>query len=215
LASTNAVRTDYGAVITPIEPYYGGRINSYASMSKNTDRYQLNLTQDVPITINAIFGFGESSMDWSGLSIATAFVETGASDTKLAIRTPNPIQMTFCRVNAGVGSVRIDGICNMNAGRFDFSGGVGYYKLNFGGKLSRNLDANVEVGLGKVSIDIPPDAGRVQVFYDDSFFSSFSFQGLNKRRDGYVTSVGFDQSTAPILTLRLSTGMGKMEVRYR
>jgi hypothetical protein len=68
--------------------------------------------------------------------------------------------------------------------------------------------------MGKVAISIPPEAARVQVIYDDSYFSSFTFNGLNKRRDGYFTSVGFDQSRAPILTLRLSSGLGKMVVNY-
>jgi hypothetical protein len=53
------------------------------------------------------------------------------------------------------------------------------------------------------------------VFYDDGLLSSFNFSGLTKRREGYATSVGFDQSTRPILTLRLSSGLGRMSVSYR
>lgn len=215
LASSGAVRTDWGETV--YEPPVGrSHYTSNASMlSSDNERYQLLVTKDIPVSISAMFGFGESMMDWTGLKLTSAYVETGASNARVSLRAPNQQEMTGCKVSAGIGSFIMDGICNLNASRYEFSGGVGYYKLFFNGKLQRNLDANIEVGLGKVSIDIPPDAGRVQIYYDENMFSTFSFQGLNKRRDGYATSVGFDQSKAPILTLRLSSGMGKMEVRYK
>ena len=122
--------------------------------------------------------------------------------------------MGGCRINAGFGEFSMDGISDLNTDRFIFSGGVGYYSLNFNGTLTQNLDATVEVGMGKVAVNIPPEAGRVQIYYDDSYFSSFSFSGLSKRRDGYYTSGGFEQSKAPILTLHLSSGLGKMIVNY-
>lgn len=216
LARANDVRTEWGAPV--YEPYYEDAnylpISTNRSNSNN-ERSKLFLTTETPLSLSAQMGFGESNLDLTGLQLTSAFVETGASSSKITCRKPNPIPMSSCAINAGIGSFAMEGICFLNASRYMFSGGVGYYRLNFGGKLQRNMDAIVEVGLGKVSLDIPADAGRVQIYYDDSFFSSFTFQGLNKRREGYATSVGFDQSSAPVLTLRLSTGMGKMEVRYR
>jgi hypothetical protein len=216
LASAGSIRTEWGDIVSPQAPYPANAIAPNASLlSDDDDRYQLFLTKEIPVSISAIFGFGESIMDWTGLSVTSAYIETGASNARVTLKAPNPFQMTGCKVSAGIGSFVMDGICNLNATRYEFSGGVGYYKLFFNGKLQRDLEARVEVGLGKVTIDIPPDAGRVQIYYDENVFSSFSFQGLNRRRDGYATSVGFDQSTAPILTLYLSSGMGKMEVRYK
>ena len=216
LASAGTLRTDWGDVLysPPIQRSILGT-NHSISNSDDNERYQFYLTNEIPVSISAQFGFGESLMDWTGLQLASAYVETRASTARITMKSPNQLPMSSCKVSAGFGSFQMDGICFLNASRYEFSGGIGSYKLNFNGKLQRNLDAIVEVGLGKVAIDIPPDAGRVQIFYDDSFFSSFQFQGLNKRREGYATSVGFDQSKAPILTLRLSTGMGKMEVRYK
>lgn len=216
LASANTVRTEWGAPAYQYDeadamhmPIVAAKANS------NNERSKLFLSTEVPMSLSAQMGFGESTLDLTGLQLTSAFVETGASSSKIVVRKPNAVPMSGCTVNAGVGSFSMDGICFLNASRYQFSGGVGYYKLNFGGKLQRSMDAIVEVGLGKVTLDIPADAGRVQVYYDDSFFSSFSFVGLNKRREGYATSVGFDQSMAPVLTLRLTSGMGKMEVRYR
>ncbi|MEP7235694.1 MAG: hypothetical protein ABI778_10395 [Ignavibacteriota bacterium] len=185
------------------------------SARDESDRSKVFLTRDIPITISAQLGFGESVLDWTGLALGCAYVETGSAKAQIHIREHNKIPMSGCRINAGFGEFSMDGISDLNTDRFQFSGGVGVYKLSFNGTLSRNLDATIEVGLGKVAVNIPPEAGRVQIFYEDSYFSSFSFSGLTKRRDGCYTSVGFEQSKAPILTLRLSSGLGKMVVSYR
>jgi hypothetical protein len=216
LASAGTVRTEWGDAISPSPSYPANAIAPNTTLlSDDNDRYQLYLTKEIPVSISAIFGFGEAMLDWTGLALTSAYIETGASNARVTVKAPNTYQMTGCKVSAGIGSFIMDGICNLNANRYEFSGGVGYYKLFFNGKLQRNLDARVEVGLGKVTMDIPPDAGRVQIYYDENVFSSFSFQGLSRKREGYATSVGFEQSTAPILTLYLSSGMGKMEVRYK
>jgi hypothetical protein len=144
-----------------------------------------------------------------------ANIQSSASRTHITSHTQNPVAMDACTINAGLGECIVDGICNFNCKTFSFSGGIGYCELHFTGNLQRNLDATVEVGCGKVVMNVPPTAGRVQVYYEDNMFSSFACLGLNKRRDGYYTSVGFDQSLAPVLTLRLSSGVGKMVVNYK
>ncbi len=173
------------------------------------------LTKELPMTLHAELGFGQSDLDLTGLGITALNVETGASKSRVIVRQPNPQVMATCQVNAGLGECRLLGIANFNAQRFSFSGGFGAYELGFQGHLSRNMDASITLGVGKCMVNIPPDCGRVQVYYEDGILSSFLFQGLTKRREGCYTSVGFEQSTAPILTLHLSSGMGKMTVNYR
>ena len=213
LASTNAVHSDYGDV-SPAPSAFDLLTAPPQTSHDESDHAKIFLTKDIPLSISAQLGFGESILDWTGLALSCAYVETGSAKTQIHIREHNRIPMAGCRINAGFGEFSMDGISDLNTDRFQFSGGVGYYSLNFNGKLTQNLDATVEVGMGKVAINIPPEAGRVRIIYDDSYFSSFSFSGLTKLRDGYVTSVGFDQSKAPILTLHLSSGLGKMIVNY-
>lgn len=214
LAGTNATHSDYGD-ISPSGSAFDLMKPPPEIAHDENDHAKVFLTRDIPLSISAQLGFGESLLDWTGLSLTCAYVETGSAKTAIRIREHNPIPMSFCKINAGFGEFSMDGIADLNADRFVFSGGVGYYNLGFNGKLTKNLDATIEVGMGKVAVNIPPEAGRVQVVYDDSYFSSFSFSGLTKRRDGYYTSVGFDQSKAPTLTLRLSSGLGKMIVNYK
>jgi hypothetical protein len=194
------ISTDAGTFIRPV--------------AERASQTRLFVTREIPATLQADLGFGEAVLDVSGLPLLGATIETGASRATVVSNAPNPQAMSVCQVNAGIGECQINGISNFNATKFVFNGGVGSYSLNFGGRLSRNLEAFISVGLGRCQITIPPEAGRVQVFYDDGLLSSFNFSGLTKRREGYATSVGFDQSTRPILTLRLSSGFGKMSVSY-
>ena len=213
LASTNAIHSDYGDV-SPASGAFDLLTSPPMTSHDESDHAKVFLTRDIPMSISAQLGFGESLMDWTGLALTCAYVETGSAKTQIHVHQPNPIPMGGCKINAGFGEFSMDGISNLNTDRFIFSGGVGYYNLNFDGKLTRDLDATVEVGMGKVAVNIPPEAARVRIIYDDSYFSSFTFSGLTKRHDGVYTSVGFDQSKAPILTLHLSSGLGKMVVNY-
>jgi len=182
--------------------------------SSNAEGTRIFLSKDLPIDFAADLGFGESSLNLSGLPIVNASIETEAARARICSYEANPQILGNCQVRAGFGECTFCGISNLNAKHFNFHGGVGSYHLSFDGHMMRDLDAQVELGLGVCSITIPPTSARVQVFYDDGVFSSYSFSGLVKRREGYATSVGFEHSTSPVLTLRLSAGAGKMSVSY-
>ncbi len=175
---------------------------------------RITLAKDLPIDFAANLGFGESSLDLSGLPITDASIETGASKAHIYCNTANTATLRHCSVHAGIGQCYFNGISNLNAQHLTFHGGFGSYHLGFEGKLTQNLDAIIDIGIGMCTLSIPPMACRVQVFYDDGLLSSFSFSGLAERRDGYWTSPGFDLSTSPILTLHLSSGAGKISVSY-
>ncbi|MEI8134087.1 MAG: hypothetical protein WCH46_03285 [bacterium] len=212
--SGGAIHSDYGDINPPSSAF--DILSSPLPPISHDDGElaKVFLTRDIPLSIRAQLGFGESNIDLTGLSVTCVYVETGTSKTEIHLHEKNPIPMNGCKINAGFGEFAMDGICFLNSDKFEFSGGVGYYNLNFSGKLPKDMEANVNVGLGRVSINIPPEAARVRIIYDDSYFSSFSFSGLSKRKDGTFTSVGFDQSKAPVLTLKLSSGLGKMVVNY-
>lgn len=208
--AVNYRQTDDGRVLNMHD------VRSYAPVRTSPDfDAKVFLTREIPLALGVKLGFGESLVDLTGLTLNALNIDAEASQSHVIMRSPNAGRIEVATVSAGVGEFEMDGIANLNANRFVFSGGIGMYELTFSGKLAKNMDADVTVGLGRVSIRIPPEAARVQVFYDDGLFCSFNFAGLSRRRDGYATSAGFEHSKAPILTLRLSSGMGRMDVRYR
>ncbi len=180
----------------------------------STPGTQIYITKDLPLVFSANLGFGQSTLDLSGLPLTSASIETGASQADIYCMQPNTETLDYCSVRAGLGQCTFLGISNLNANHFTFHGAVGSYHLGFEGRLQHNLDAVIELGMGKCSLSIPPTAGRVQVFYDSGLLSSFSFSGLARVRNGYARSPGFDLSNSPILTLHLSSGVGSISVSY-
>jgi hypothetical protein len=217
LTNANYISGDNGSGHSyGIEPrFIPIEVQTPSGVSGDDYKSHLHLTRDVPISFNAQLGFGTSLIDLTGIPIQQAYVETGASKVQMVMAAPNPVQMSTYSVSAGLGECAINGISNSNAARFQFDGGIGYYTLGFDGELQHNMDASVSVGLGKVTIFIPAKTARVQIFFDDNLFSAYQFDGIPQRRSGYASSVGFDRSNAPTLTLHLSSGMGKMHVIYR
>lgn len=208
----------------PIEPNFGyyypprvTRISTDAGTSvipASSAGTRIHLTKDLPTDLVANLGFGESTLDLTGLQLTNAMIETGASKAYIFCNQTNSQNLRNCSVRAGIGQCIFTGISNLNADRFAFRGALGSYHLGFDGHLTHNLDVVVEIGLGMCTLSIPPTTARVQVFFEDGLLSSFSFPGLAVRRDGYASSPGFDKSTSPILTLHLSSGAGKISVNY-
>ncbi len=181
----------------------------------SASRTRIYITRDLPIDFTANLGFGESSIDLTRLPLTNVDIETGASRATICSNEPNHQVLGNCSVKAGLGECTFCGISNLNARHFSFSGSVGSYHLGFEGRLVHDLDAQIEVGIGVCTMTIPALAGRVRVFFEDNMFTSYTFDGLVRRREGYATSAGFDHSSSPILTLHLTSVAGRMALSYR
>ncbi len=189
--SSNEFSSDYQSSKRPSHSYFGspaplyggfGYVGHFTPRTISTDAgskvevasppgTQIYLTKSLPLAFSANLGFGQSRLDLSGLPLMNALIETGASQAYIYCMKPNPQTLHVCSVRAGLGQCTFQGISNLNAERFTFHGAVGSYHLGFEGRLTRNLDAVVELGLGMCSVSIPPTAGRVQVFYEDGLLS--------------------------------------------
>lgn len=180
----------------------------------SASRTRIYITRDLPIDFTANLGFGESSIDLTRLPLTNVDIETGASRATICANEPNQQVLGNCSVKAGLGECTFCGISNLNARHFSFSGSVGSYHLGFEGRLVHDLDAQIDVGIGVCTMTIPALAGRVRVFFEDNMFTSYTFDGLVRRREGYATSPGFNLSTSPILTLHLTSVAGRMAVSY-
>ena len=59
---------------------------------------------------------------------------------------------------------------NANFRHFRFQGGVGTCKLDFGGELEHEVDVDVQVGMGVMTILVPQNVGA-RVFYEKNWIS--------------------------------------------
>jgi len=176
--------------------------------------WNLKFTDAIPITFKIELGAGKGELDLSGLRIRNMKVSSGASSVDMFCDRPNSIDAETIVIESGVSRFTATNLINMNFRKLKFSGGVGAYRLDFGGKLRQDADAKIEVGLGAVTVTLPEDL-QARVMYSDSWFSSFDLDGdFSHRRNGVYETTGYDSNT-PTISIQIESGLGSVKVRRR
>lgn len=168
----------------------------------------LVLAPTVPMDLSLSLGATRATMDLGGLTLRGLHIETGAADESLDVSTPNRARLGTVTVDVGAASFRAHRLANLNATALHVNGGVGAVDLGFGGTWSGDLDANVKVTLGKVTLHVPRDVGvRLDM---QRFLTSFDNDGL-VQRGGYYYSDNWE-SARYHLRLAVQTALGNITI---
>ena len=150
------------------------------------------LTRAVPLSLDLDLGAAEARLDLGGLLLHEVDIETGASDSRVSFGVPNRIPMERLVVSAGAANLELTGVSNANARSLSIESGVGNVEVRFDGPLTRNIDIDATMTLGRVSVTVPRDAGvRVEL---SRFLAGFDHFGLEKRGDAWY-SANWDTAT--------------------
>ncbi|MGH2568679.1 MAG: toast rack family protein [Bacteroidota bacterium] len=188
----------------------------WGSSKKKKERreWTLKFTDAIPIDFKIEFGAGEADIDLSGLRVQNLSISSGASSTELRCDEPNPIVANRVDIESGVSKFDARDLCNLNFEKLSFSGGVGSYKLDFGGKPRRDAKVRVEVGLGAVTLYLPKET-PARVEFDDHWFAGFDIdEGFQKVKKGVYETENYKNAGAR-LTIELEAGLGSVKVRQR
>jgi len=176
-------------------------------------RIRVKLTDDIPVSLDIELGAGKGDIDLSGIKMKSLKISSGASSVELRCGEPNRITLDRIDIESGVSKFTATNLCNTNFKKFKFSGGVGAYKLDFGGKLKQNANAKIEVGLGSIVVYVPKEV-PTKVLYDDNWFSSFDLdRDFSKRKSGVYETTHDDADMK--LTIEIESGLGSVKVRRR
>jgi hypothetical protein len=174
----------------------------------------LKLSDAVPISFDVSLGAGKGQIDLTDLQVKDLKISTGASSVTMKCRKSNSIFADDITIESGVSKFTAMDLGNLNFRNLKFSGGVGSYKLDFGGAFHQSAEAQIEVGLGSINVSIPRDM-PTRLSYDDNWLSSFSLDDdfIKKRNGVYETE---DYEDAPKrLIVRLESGLGSVKIRRR
>ncbi len=178
----------------------------------HTRKLTIQLGDQVPIALELVLGAGKGDIDLSGLLVKDLKISTGASSVDLRCDKPNPIPADNVGIESGVSKFTATNLCNTNFRNLKFSGGVGSYRLDFGGDLHHEASAKIEVGLGSMTVLIPKQI-PAKLLYDASFFSSFSLDDdFSKTRSGVYETDDFRDSDNH-LTIQIESGLGSVRVK--
>ncbi|MGA9116132.1 MAG: hypothetical protein WB626_05100 [Bacteroidota bacterium] len=193
------------------EESHGGSIR--AGALKGGD-WILRFTDALPISFDIELGVGSADLDLSGLRVKDFTLSTGASDVTLAFNEPNPVPIEFMNIESGVSQFRGIKLGNANFHRFKFGGGLGAYTLDFAGSLRHEVDADIGVALGTVTIYIPEDVGA-RLYYDESWVTRLDYDRAFRKagRNEYVTE-DFSRREGR-MNIRVESAIGSVKVRRR
>jgi DUF4097 and DUF4098 domain-containing protein YvlB len=208
------VRGEHGTLRIRSKKHSGIWNSDDSDHGGNDRRVTVVLTEDIPLTIDVELGAGKGDLDVSGLKIKELHISTGASSVNLRCEVPNPISADEIEIESGVSKFTAQNLSNINFRKLRFSGGVGSYKLDFGGTLRQSGNVNIEVGLGSVVVTVPKQiAARLE--YDDNWLSSFDLDDdFSQRRGDTYETEDFGRASER-LTIRLDSGLGSVKVRRR
>jgi hypothetical protein len=178
----------------------------------HTRKLTVRLGDQIPISLEVVLGAGKGDIDLSGLLVRDLKVSTGASSVDLRCDKPNAIPAEDVRIESGVSKFTATNLCNTNFKNLKFSGGVGSYRLDFGGDLHHEANAKIEVGLGSVTVSVPKQI-PAKLLYDASFFSSFSLDDdFTKTRSGVYETEDFKDSDNHLI-IEIESGLGSVKVK--
>ncbi len=174
--------------------------------------WYIRLSDAIPISFDLELGVGKGDFDLSGLNVKDFNLSAGASEVTLTFDKPNKTLVDNINIETGVSKFNGQSLCNANFKHFRFQGGVGASTLDFSGGLSREVDVDLEVGLGVMNIVVPRAIGA-KVFYDKSWLSKVEcdrdFQSSGQ--DQY-TSDNFYEAPGK-MNIRIDTGLGSIRIR--
>jgi hypothetical protein len=191
-----------------------GRRGSFRLSSFEGGKWFLKFSDAVPISFDVELGVGKGDFDLSGLQVKDFNLSTGASDVSLAFDEPNKVSIDNLSIESGVSKFNGRNLCNANFKRFHFQGGVGAYTLDFGGALSSEVDVDIEVGLGVLTVYLPRDIGA-RVIYDKTWASKVDTpDDFRTTADNAYTSGNY-YSAPGKMNIRIDSGLGSVKIRRR
>jgi hypothetical protein len=168
----------------------------------------LELSPDIPLTLNLDLGAVRAQVDFGGLALRSVRYRTGASESTLRFSRANPEPCSTLAMEAGAAAIHAWSLGNANCRSIRFDGGIGDVTLDFSGTWRGSMQAELRVALGSLTLMLPRDAGvAVRV---SRFLASFERSGFEKRGDTYYTP-GYD-TAARRLTLDVTAAFGGVNV---
>jgi len=178
-----------------------GRGRSSGSLS-------LALARDLPMHLELRFGAVRADLDLGGLALTDLRLSTGASESRLEVSEPNPVEMRRARLEIGAAEFTTRHLGNLNAERIEVDAGVGEVVLDLTGEWRREGEVEVDMGLGSLEIRLPEGLGVMLT--KDSFLTSLDSQGMIKRGDAYYSE---DWETADRrVTVDVDAALGSIRV---
>jgi hypothetical protein len=174
--------------------------------------WELQLSPDIPVSLDVELGIGKGEFRLGGLQVKDFTLSTGASDVVLSFDSPNVGTIENINIESGLSRFQARNLGNANFKHLRFQGGVGSYLLDFSGSLTSEVDVDLEVGLGVVTVVIPSNVGA-RIVYDETWMSSIDLDPDFRTAGDNIYTTSNLGTAAGRMNLRVNSGVGSVKVR--
>lgn len=178
------------------------------------NRVDLSLSDQVPLELELETGVGESRIDLSGLQVETVQVNQGVGSLRLAVDESQAFACREFEVQCGVGEMELRGLANLAPRRFRLKGGIGHASVNFSGQGTRDIDAQVEVGIGQIDIILPEGLGVRIRTERERWGAGLSLPADRFQQQGSYSVTPDYEKSAQKLDLVIHAGLGQVCIRF-
>jgi hypothetical protein len=192
----------------------GGKKGGFNLGSLNRGTWNLHFSDAIPISFDVELGVGRGTFDMTGLQVKDFNLTTGASEVTISFDEENALEIENMNIESGM--TRFDGrnLLNANFKHLHFQGGVGSYTLDFGGSLKREVEVDVEVGLGFATLIVPKEIGA-RIIYQKNWVSRLDCDpDFENTSENEYLSENFYRATGK-MNISLDSGLGSVKIQHR
>lgn len=171
--------------------------------------WDILLPTDVSFSIVIATGASENELDLSGVRVRHLELKAGAGEIVLRFDRPNPEPGGTLRIDTAVSKMEATGLGNGGFRQVHFAGGLGDYRLDFSGRQTQNVRAEVKMGLGKLHLRLPESLG-LKIDCSERALTGLEVDGLRRRGDVLV-SRNYD-GAGHQMVMELTSGLGLVQV---
>ncbi len=187
----------------------GGLDRNWGFPSGNAhNKWELELSPEIPLDVTIKAGAGEGELDFTGLQLEELELEMGTGDFGVHFDEPNPIDMRDLTLNAGASELEVSGLGNAGPKRMTVQGGVGNITLDLTGNWPYSANVYVTAGVGALTLYLPDNVG-VKVRTEGGL-SSVDAPDLHRSGNDYVNDAFGEAETE--LYIRVTTGVGSVRL---
>ncbi|HUL43338.1 MAG TPA: LiaF domain-containing protein [Bacteroidota bacterium] len=183
---------------------------NFTGFGSNT--WDMHFTDAVPISYDIQLGVGKADLDFTGMMVKDLNVSAGASSFNMHFDKPNPTVIEDLNIESGLSKFRAEGLCNANFRHLKFQGGVGTYVLDFSGSLNTEVEVDIEVGLGTLTVIVPHGAGA-RVDYQKSIIAHLAVpDGFSEQEENSYFSSNYYEAKGK-MNMHIEAGLGSVTIR--
>jgi len=179
-----------------------------------SNSWDMRFTDAVPISFDIELGLGKGVLDLSGLDVKDLDLSAGVSSVYLKFDKKNRSVIEDLTIESGLSKFKAEGLCNANFNHLKFEGGLGSYSLDFGGELKKEVDVDIEVGVGELTITIPENIG-LHIICEKSWLAHLDIdRDLTEDQEDNYYSPNYRNARGR-MNMRIEAGLGSVKIRRK